>query len=477
MWLPQNGDKPALLEGGNSVSFAVRDPSSLLVVLEARVNGGRTSSTVAFSTILRPWEIISLRAPLPVDATWGIASSSIDEHPLWEDITPISPDLDLHPTLEIMEQDAIGYQAPEAGESRRRRNQESLTQPQGSWSKSSEARSQKTSRPLSLVFIGSLAYDGQKAIWMRQMEDLPRDRFLPTFMTFQPEEDMGGGGFETGDVRPREWGAIHFNDDFKQRLRDAGVPLIKVAAPQVEGVDGLARLSNSNVTGLDDFGGNEEGRRAASDREAWSFDWVPNDAEPKEAIFSVILDSFAAAEGRPERMTPSWTREIFMYFSKSIASVGPDILVLGNSKTLGDVVLTRAARWAMGPDRLIVMDFPNIDPPLGVAADVLATPSHFAARHPSTQELANSAGARVVVIPPGAETGPRQSSTPRNVESRPPALSGEPSCRSMCRSIPGETRRCEPDCQVGSSRCGEKPSCISSCSLSFSWLLSAEKLG
>lgn len=48
---------------------------------------------------------------------------------------------------------------------------------------------------LSLLFVGSLRFDGQKAIWVHQMEGLPRERFAPVFMTLRStcdgsEEDV-----------------------------------------------------------------------------------------------------------------------------------------------------------------------------------------------------------------------------------------------------------------------------------------------
>lgn len=210
------------------------------------------------------------------------------------------------------------------------------------------------------------------------MERLSRARFAPKYLTFHEggetaEEEEGAG------AKPDAEGASPWKADdvdiFKRRLQNADVPLVRASLPRMD-----AGWMSDNI------------------------DETITDYVRMEMGFGVVLESIDSAEGRPHLMSPPWARDLFLVVADAMKRASPDVLVIPNSVTLGDVVLTRAARWAMGSRGVkIVMDFPNLQPAQGLDIDVLATPSHYVARHPDIEALAASTSARVVVIPPGIE--------------------------------------------------------------------------
>lgn len=292
---------------------------------------------------------------------------------------------------------------------------------------------QRSKKLLSLLFVGSLSFDGQKAIWLQQMEHLPRHRFSSTYMTFQngdPSIEQPASSATTG-------GASHLGGVLEGRLQRSGVTLIKVPAP---------RLDVEDWGEIDHFVGSNRG----SDNIHAKASQHPG---LREAAFSAVLESLKKASGDPALMNPSWAQEMFYYIAQAVTQVSPDVLILGNAKTLGDAVLTQAARWAMGPHGRIVMDFPNINPAPGITADVLATPSHYVARHFTTETLAVMTGAQVVVIPPGVpnerESLVRFKFVMGQGDSK---MSGEDCsgllCRPTCRGGTAGRGSCDPLCTV-----------------------------
>ncbi|CAB1105453.1 GT4 [Ectocarpus sp. CCAP 1310/34] len=358
----QNGDTPFLLEKGNSIILSSDIPCTQQVTLYATVRGERVSASVLFSTVLGREAILSARTPLPSGVVWGRPRSMV-----------CPPLIREHKKGDIFASlpkgDKSTWQTHEGGT-------DVMVGKGGLCCSSGSAESQRCDsgeeaieglpRPISLVYVGSLSLDGQKHIWLQQLEQLPRVRFAAKFLTFEEQEGTRGstaGAWKTNAA-----------ESFKQRLSRAGVPLVTVRLPQV----------NSS----------------------WIHDTIGRQAPTntlKEMAFRTVLESFHRAGGNPHVMSPQWTGEIFQHIADAVQSASPDVLVMANGKTLGDDVLTKAARWAMRDNSgfKIVMDFPNIGPSLGVDVDVIATPSHYVARHPDTQALAAAAGAEVVVIPPG----------------------------------------------------------------------------
>lgn len=408
MVIPQNGDTPALLEGGNVFTLSVDTPCTQLVTLSATVRGKRLSTSVLFSTIQDKATILSARAPLPTDAVWGPRSEAVPSRPPEFDgnnNTNRKGDTDAgrkHDTQRLVGRG--GLEVPQRLES-------------GLGIKG---------RPISLVFVGSLRLDGQKHIWLQQMEHLSRARFVPTYLTF--EEGEGGSTNNADDAEegiPSSW-KTNAVESFTQRLRRAGVPLVKAWLPQVE--------------------------------ESWIFDSSSGGEASitllKEMTFRAVLESIDRAGGEPRLMSPPWARELFQRIADAIKSVSPDVLVVANGKTLGDAVLTRAARWAMSDyDCKIVMDFPNIEPAQGVDVDVLTTPSHYVARHPDTEVLATVTGARVVVIPPGVQTASSVLFSGKSIaddaepppDRKPGGFLRELACDS---GVLAKLDCCDPDCHV-----------------------------
>lgn len=410
--MPQNGDKPALLKSGNVFTLVMDTPYTQLVTVAALVRGRRVSSSVIFSTVRDQATILSMRAPLPADAVWGALSDPASR--LGE------PGRD--PKMTIMRAGSSGFD-------RNTRGTDEFERGAGVQHQHSEGGVEEPLNPLSLVYVGSLSLDGQKHIWLQQMEGLSRRRFAPVFLTFQNAGEQEGATVGGGEAASWKREAA---DNFERRVRRAGVPLMKVASPRLVASD------------LDDL---VQGGTFTNDSAVAAAPATPL----KEAVFKFLLDSMDRAGSEPHLMSPPWAREAFSRIVDGVRTASPDVLVIASGRTLGDVVLTRAARWAMGSRGRIVVDFPNMEPAPDISADVLATPSHFVARHPDTQALAAAAGARVVVIPPGVDAPP---SPPRQTRDINQAAAGEkpaegPFCHPGCV---GDALRnadhCDPACLV-----------------------------
>ncbi|CAM9490396.1 unnamed protein product [Sphacelaria rigidula] len=423
--VPQNGVQPALLEEGNKLTLDIREPCTQLVQLDAIVGGQCVSTSVLFSTVLDATEISNRRFPLPSDAAWGaptirIYSQTVKHGNLARrEVDHVATSVNnkhgnMGSKTRIVESAAAAMKGPRAGDA----TQQGL---------------QRSKKLLSLLFVGSLSFDGQKAIWLQQMEHLPRHRFSSTYMTFQngdPSIEQPASSATTG-------GASHLGGVLEVRLQRSGVTLIKVPAP---------RLDVEDWGEIDHFVGSNRG----SDNIHAKASQHPG---LREAAFSAVLESLKKASGDPALMNPSWAQEMFYYIAQAVTQVSPDVLILGNAKTLGDAVLTQAARWAMGPHGRIVMDFPNINPAPGITADVLATPSHYVARHFTTETLAVMTGAQVVVIPPGVpnerESLVRFKFVMGQGDSK---MSGEDCsgllCRPTCRGGTAGRGSCDPLCTV-----------------------------
>lgn len=415
--VPQNGDTPTLLESGNVFTLSMDMPCTQVITLSATtVLGQHLSTSVLFSTMQDKTTILSARAPLPTDAAWGPRSEAVPSrsHQLEGNKSAIrreaNTDADRKHDTKRLVDGGGGLDTP----------QQQLESGVG------------TKGPISLVFVGSLSLDGQKHIWLQQMEHLSRTRFVPTYLTFEAGGEGGGTDNSTAaEERASAW-KTNAVESFTHRLRRAGVPLVKVRLPQVD--------------------------------ESWIFDTSSSSGERvapanvlKEVVFTVVLESMDRAGGEPRSMSPPWARQVVERIADAIKSVSPDVLVVANGKTLGDAVLTRAARWAMSGEFYegrIVMDFPNIEPAQGVDVDVLTTPSHYVARHPDTEGLATATGARVVVIPPGVKAASSvlfsaNDTIGDDAETPPDGNPGGFLVGATCdRGVLAKLGCCDPDCHV-----------------------------
>lgn len=376
--VPQNGDVPTLLERGSAVSLLVDKPCTQLVILSSTVGGRRISTSVMFTTIIDKATLLSSKVPLPADAAWGVplvrAPPKIALNGL---MTNLLGDIPIDSIEDVVQN--------ELGETRDDKDAHP-----GGW-KAEQPQSiiypERTPRRLTVVFVGSLVWDGQKHIWLQQMEGLSRQRFKLKYLTFEETRDQNEG--------PRYWRGTT-TEEFEHRLRAAGVPLIKIPSQRLR----------FDWTNLDHWmkGGGRVGNDGYKSSNAIEHSVAAPKVRVQETVFELVLESFNRAGGWPHLMSPPWTREVFEYIMDAVKSVAPDVVVIANGKTLGDAVLTRAARLAMHERGRIVMDFPNMDPAPGVDVDVLATPSHYVSRHPAVRALAETVGANVVVIPPGVDT-------------------------------------------------------------------------
>lgn len=432
------------------------------------MNGQSLSTSVLLSIVLDTSEVLKRRSPLPHDAVWGVPvipkTQSTELRKLGgsteREVASRTPHNDHRQVIDPAKRTAdtssstlrkqhVGSEGSRynvavlppnwacSKDIRRERRQTAETKVSPACDAKHQAEgiagegprftaAQVRQKPLSLLFVGSLAFDGQKSIWLQQMERLPRQRFSPTYLTFQEDD-------RAGELATR---VAHSGGIFERRLRRTGVPLVAVPAPRLEvNFNEIERLRGKRDSGEIHLQGLQS----------------PN---IQEGAFSAILESFDNAKGDPSLMSPTWTRDIFLFIGQAVTEVSPNVLIMGNAKTLGDAVLTKAARWAMGPNGRVVMDFPNIDPAPGIAADVLAAPSHYVAQHFTTEALAAAAGAHVVVIPPGVSIDERTSSTSKF------GLVGNDDILGGGRGV-----WCHPACESGDAR-GWGGRCDSTCKAS-----------
>lgn len=406
------------MESGNVLTMWMDTPCTQLVTLSATVDGRRASTSVLFSAILDEAAVLSLRAPLPIDARWGIHSLFDPRPESGENFTfaskGASREAHINEEKKCVEERSrhtYGFKqvAHKAG-----------TQ---CWNTSNVE-----TRPISLVFVGSLSLDGQKHVWLQQMESLPRQRFAPKYLMFQDTHEMGNES--RVDEASREW-KTNAAESFQRRLHRAGVPVTKVPSPRLEATwDEFDRWRHGHAKDITS-GGGEKTLEGSTSR-------------LQEDMFKTILESLDGARNQPHLMDPPWAREIFRHIAEAVKNARPDILVVANGRTLGDAVLTRAARAVMGNRGRVVMDFPNMHPAQGIVADVLAAPSHFVARHPDVERLAKSAGAQVVVIPPGVD------SPSRVVDdgARDGAATEKRNYHPSCVLPDDDSNRCDPTCNV-----------------------------
>lgn len=385
-----------MMARNQTITLTADIPFTQMVTLFATVRGQRVSASVVFSTVYDRATIDLARAPLPADAAWGMRS---------EAVAPLLRVLDTKNNQVLANQ--AGFEVPQ-------RRDNTVSTAEG------------PSSPISLVFVGSYRLDGQKYIWLQQLERLSRERFAPKYLTFHEEEENEGER-----VNSIAEGAAPGNTDdveaFKRRIHNAGVPLIRGRVPPMD----ASCISERN--------GDKSTHRNL-----------------REVAFRAVVESIDSAGGNPHLMDPPWARKLFLLIADAIKSASPDVLVVANGATLGDVVLTRAARWAMGNRGLkIVMDFPNLKPVQGVDVDILVTPSHYAARNPVVEALAESTRAqRVVVIPPGIDLQVASSDTSPGEEGDADALPPDKGSGGLlhdlaCRSQVLSDFGCQgPDCHV-----------------------------
>eukprot|EP00903_Cladosiphon_okamuranus_P005408 g5396.t1 len=344
--LPQNGDKPTLLVGkNNTVTISVKSPCTQLVTIFATACGRRVSASALYSTIEDKATIMSARAPLPADAAWGLGSGAVTS-------LPREPDTDSNNTSKMLA-NTSGLKVSRRPDS-----------------------TEVASSLISVVFLGSLRLDGQKHIWLHQMERLSRARFAPKYLKFHEEGEIKEAPRQSPMRKAPALGrrmTWRFSREGYRTPTD--VPLVRTSSPRMK----ASWMSES-------------------------IDERATDYVLMNMGFGVVLESIDSAGDRPHLMSPEWPRDLFLVVADAIKRASPDVLVIPKSVTLGDVVLTRAASWAMGNRGvMIVMDFPNLYPAKGQGVDPLATPSHFVARHPDIEALAAYLKARVRTNPPGIE--------------------------------------------------------------------------
>ncbi|CAN0264431.1 unnamed protein product, partial [Discosporangium mesarthrocarpum] len=392
---------------------------SHLVNLASHLHPERVETAVFFSTILTPEEIRLRRFLVPpcpgydVDDVNGAVYNNVEKGTRWTTRTSdrrertgskaphlklnFSPGADFGAkTNEGMEQSAgVTIQA---------KTNEHLKDPIGAGAHR---------QPIRLCFVGSwkAGIDGQKEIWLQEMERLPQDRFSATYLTFQAEEDLPGNKGPAEKAAPPTTTASQLA--LEQRLRAAGVRVIRAPIPPVSLAEieaGRTACGGENYRGGGGVCDGSSSSGSSGAVEGSEPQQQPHPPDP-EALFRAILESLDRAGSKLALMHPPWARRVLEHIIGALGKARPDVLVLGNTRSLGDAVLTRAARLMVprgdgngGHSHLrVVVELPNIDPHPEIDADLLVAPSHYVARHEGTQALAREVGAGVVVIPPGVD--------------------------------------------------------------------------
>lgn len=425
--LPQNGDKPALLESGNALTILVDLPCTQLVTLSATVGGQRFSTSVLFSTIQDEATVRSKRVLLPADAVWGVILGGLPSRKNTKTArtSPSGFRHDYSIGEYVHDEETNKKHVPHGAELRLGPREEG---------RGASLEPEKSPSPLSLVFLGNLSLDGQRHIWLQQMNGLSRARFSMKYLSFHSTvDDRGSEGVDANGASPWKQNVA---EKFKLLLASAGVPLIKVPQPTLK-----ADWSTFGVFSEGDASSNMNGENPMVDQSALR----RSDISPEEEVFKAMLESFDHAGGEPHLMNPPWAREVFRYIMDAVKIASPDVLVVANGKTVGDSVLTRAARCAMGDRGRIVMDFPNMEPAQSIVADVLVTPSHFVGRHTDIEALAKIAGAQVVVITPGVKSGTSPAKARNGGLTAVDGSSESSTCHHSCGNVMGEphhVRKC-----------------------------------
>jgi hypothetical protein len=141
--------------------------------------------------------------------------------------------------------------------------------------------------PLGLCFVGTMNVDGQKTIWLQQLERLPRSRFRPAFVTFAAPEE----GFMLA------------------RLRELGVPVHSAPLlihPADEGI----------------------GEDVVADLAAY------------------LLRRLRAAGSAVDAVRPPWAARLWRTLVGAFEAARADVVVFANSRHDNDKILVAAARLA-----------------------------------------------------------------------------------------------------------------------------------
>ena len=141
--------------------------------------------------------------------------------------------------------------------------------------------------PLGLCFVGTMNVDGQKTIWLQQLERLPRSRFRPAFVTFAAPEE----GF------------------MLTRLRELGVPVHSAPLlihPADEGI----------------------GEDVVADLAAY------------------LLRRLRAAGSAVDAVRPPWAARLWRTLVGAFEAARADVVVFANSRHDNDKILVAAARLA-----------------------------------------------------------------------------------------------------------------------------------
>jgi glycosyltransferase involved in cell wall biosynthesis len=216
---------------------------------------------------------------------------------------------------------------------------------------------------MKVTLVGTLKFDGQKSIWLQQIEKIPASTVQWSYIMFanNPTADELSG-------------------PFARRLEQLNVPMmfVPLSTPMEDLVATFTKLQITQKI---------DGTSVLNLLVEYADQVDPNG----------VLGSFAAFQAR---VNFGWMRDFWESLVQAIASTTPDVLVFANARDISDKVLVRAARYAQVPS--LVMDLPNLYPVRPLQIDMIVAPSHFAKQHHSVQPLLEH-GVPCTVVNPGVD--------------------------------------------------------------------------
>ncbi len=220
-----------------------------------------------------------------------------------------------------------------------------------------ESRCPSHEKPINVCVWASSEPDGQKRIYLDQIETLPEDIIFTYILSSQSPLT------NTADIdRPL--------NDVEQKLFSLMTPTERrrarvnvVASPMIRFTLNTARFSEPTADGSE---------------------LLPKDAT-YEQVIKYTASRFEAAAGDIDAITPDWAREPYIIIRNALQNFACDITVNGNVRGVtADFFITKSARSLGIPS---VSELLNLFVDAAASPDVIVGPSEFAVEHPSVSWL------------------------------------------------------------------------------------------
>jgi glycosyltransferase involved in cell wall biosynthesis len=260
-----------------------------------------------------------------------------------------------------------------------------------------EARTKSKSRmnkppPLrkkNICIWGSNKMDGQKSIWLQQVQDT-----LPSHFRFTWILTSDNSNTAPGTVYHRLQGiASKYNQSLhRMDVKDfTGADLNDV---RVTLIDSPFNRFAIEYSALDNRPTNPDGSIGLSAVEANT-----KNVRMEEYVYYYASERLRVAGYNVAKISPAWAQVTYATVTEHIRTTACDVVVYGNDRGFnGDVLLRDAAKKILGIPT--VAELLNLFMDQEMAPDVVVAPSLSAYRHESIAALK---GPKVVIIPPGVD--------------------------------------------------------------------------